>query len=146
MRPLVWRAIAMSMTGLIQHLRESREEIIRLWLETVVSTAHKSPTARGMAAVHLRDHIPALLEQIEATVADEGTPGVEADAREHGTQRWGQRFLIDEVIWELSALRLVVLEQIERYVETDSGLSAVEVVRVSKRAVDVIDRTARASA
>ena len=136
----------MSMTGLIQHLRESREEIIRLWLETVVSTAHKSPTARGMAAVHLRDHIPALLEQIEATVADEGTPGVEADAREHGTQRWGQRFLIDEVIWELSALRLVLLDDIARYVAAAGGLTPVEAVEASRRAVDVIDRTARASA
>jgi signal transduction histidine kinase/ActR/RegA family two-component response regulator len=96
--------------------------------------------------MHLRNHIPALLEQIETTAADEATPGVETEARVHGTQRWEHGFLVDELIGELSALRLLVLDQIERYVETAGGLTAVEVVRVSKRVVDVIDRTARASA
>src|SRR5437773_1883022 len=105
----------MSLTPLVQHLRASREELVNRWLETVLTTAHKSVAARGLAGVHLRNHIPALLEQIEATVAGETTPGVEADAREHGTQRWGHGFQIDEVIWELSALRLLLLDEIERY-------------------------------
>src|SRR5207244_3401229 len=74
------------------------------------------------------------------------TPGVEAEAREHGTLRWGQGFLIDEVLWELSALRLVVLDYITRYVAAQGGLTPVEAVEAAQRAVDVIDRTSRASA
>jgi signal transduction histidine kinase/ActR/RegA family two-component response regulator len=145
-RPPDPKGIAMSLTGLVQHLRASREEIVHRWLETVLTTAHKAPAARGLAQVHLRNHIPALLEQIETTVADEATPGVETEARVHGSQRWEHGFLVDELIGELSALRLVVLNQIEKYVETEDGLSALEGVRVSKRVADVIDRTARASA
>jgi signal transduction histidine kinase len=135
----------MSITGLVQHLRESREEILRIWLADVLLAAHKSPAAQGLTTVHLRDHIPILLVEIEKTIAGEKTPGVEAEAREHGTERWGHGFVIDEMIWELSALRLVLFARIHTYA-SHSAITAVEVAEASKRLTDVIDRTARASA
>jgi signal transduction histidine kinase len=136
----------MGLSALAQHLRQSREELVDRWLKTVLTTAHKAPAASGLDRVQLRDHIPTLLREIEATLVGEATPGVEAEARDHGTVRWEDGFLIDEMVWELSALRLVLLDEIERYVGTDGRLTPVEVVVASRRMADVLDRTARASA
>src|SRR4051812_3910967 len=135
----------MSLIGLAQHLREGREEIVTCWLQTVLATAHKAPASRGLQQVALRNHIPLLLQEIEGAIAGEATPEVDAEAREHGTQRWGHGFFIDEVIGELSALRLVLLGRIEKYAASSSALSPAEAGTASKRLVDVIDRTARAS-
>jgi signal transduction histidine kinase len=136
----------MSLIDLAQHLRQSREALVDRWLKTVLTTAHKAPAASGLDRVQLRNHIPTLLKEIEATLVGEATPKVEAEARDHGTVRWEDGFIIDEMIWELSALRLVLLDEIERYVGAEGSLTPVEVVVASKRIVDVIDRTARASA
>jgi len=136
----------MSLSGLAQHLREGREEIVTCWLQTVLATAHKAPASRGLEQVALRNHIPLLLQEIEGAIAGEATPEVDAEAREHGTQRWGHGFFIDEIIGELSALRLVLLGCIEKYAAGPGSLSATEVAEASKRLGDVIDLTARASA
>src|SRR5687768_3247543 len=96
----------MSLIDLAQHLRQSREEIVSRWLETVLTTAHKAPAASGLDRVQLRDHIPTLVKEIEATLVGQATPRVESEARDHGTVRWEDGFEIDELIWELSALRL----------------------------------------
>jgi signal transduction histidine kinase len=94
----------------------------------------------------LQEHIPLLLEQVAHAVADEATPGVEAEARDHGSQRWDHGFVVEEVIWELSALRLLLLEEVEQYAQAHPELPSALVVEASRRLVAVIDLTARASA
>jgi len=91
-------------TGLVQHLRESREEIMSLWLETVLSTAHEAPAARGLTTLVLRDDVPRLLSEIERTIDGEETPKVEAEARDHGTQLFHQDLAL--LVDELSVRRL----------------------------------------
>jgi two-component system CheB/CheR fusion protein len=132
-----------SLSSFIPYLHDHREALFQRWLERI-RDGHV-PSAEGLGDPQLRDHVPELLERIFRALAGQPTPSVEAEAKEHGRQRWSTGYDIDEVVRELLILRDILLEVIEEYAEGDPGLSRADESLARCRILGVIDRTGQSS-
>jgi signal transduction histidine kinase/ActR/RegA family two-component response regulator len=132
----------LSLAAFAHQLSTSREELIHRWLDAVRRAP--VPSARDLPEPQLRDHLPDLLDEIIRAVAGKSTPAVEDGGREHGQQRWGSGYDIDEVIHELSVLRQLLLDTIEGYACGPEGLSPSELMEAVRRLDEVLDRSSQA--
>jgi signal transduction histidine kinase len=136
----------MSLTKFARHLQASRETIIRRWQEAIGRAAAEVPSAQGLPEQQLRDHLPALLDEIAGAVGGAATAGVEAGGREHGRQRWGSGYDIAEALRELAVLRQTLLDVLDEYALGSPGLAHAEQMQAMRRLLDVIDRSGQAAA
>src|SRR5687767_13758675 len=103
----------LSLATFAQHLHSSKETVMDRWLAAVRQAP--VPSAHDLPEPQLRDHLPDLLDEIVRAIAGKPTPCVEEGGREHGQQRWGSGYDIDEVLRELGILRQLLLDAIEAY-------------------------------
>jgi two-component system CheB/CheR fusion protein len=115
------------------------------WLESVRRDRSQIPSAQDLTVPQLRDHVPSLLDEIINAVVGETPPDVEADGREHGRQRWGTGYDIQEVLRELAILREVLMDRVEERA-TARWLTREEEREVRRRIQRVIDRSAQVGA
>jgi hypothetical protein len=92
----------MQFTQFAGHLRASQEAIMERWKAAVY---HGTWRRRGDSRSHsFLGHLPDLLDEIVTALEGEPTPAVVAQGQEHGRQRWGSGYEIQEVLWELTLL------------------------------------------
>jgi signal transduction histidine kinase len=95
-------------------LEARRAALIKQVLAEVRSSP-ELPSAQGLAAPQLRDHLPELLERLATSLR--GAPRVRARlpagpaADEHGHARWLQHYRLDELVRELGVVERLVLRE-----------------------------------
>jgi hypothetical protein len=88
-------------------IRQHRDAIVSRWLAQV----SELPSAIGQAAAVLRDHIPALLEQLAKTLeqGDANDGALDAVAGAHAALRFKAGYNLRQIVLEYQALRRTVL-------------------------------------
>ncbi|MGC4001579.1 MAG: RsbRD N-terminal domain-containing protein [Anaeromyxobacter sp.] len=110
---------------LADFLRARRDEVVERWARRVRAL----PSARLLPEPALRDHVPHILERIEAYLAAQvGRDEVAARAEPHGQDRASQGYDLEELILEIGVLRDVVLE-VRAEAGALTGEDAVRMVR-----------------
>jgi signal transduction histidine kinase/CheY-like chemotaxis protein len=132
----------MSLADFAGQLHTSKEALMHRWLDAVRQAP--VPSAQDLPEPQLRDHLPDLLDEIIRAIAGKPTPTVEEGGREHGQQRWGSGYDIDEVLRELGVLRQLLLDEIEAYATAPDGLCPTELMEAVRRLDSVIDRSSQA--
>lgn len=132
----------LSLVTFAHQLSTSKEALMQRWLDAVRRAP--VPSAQDLPEPQLRDHLPDLLDEIVRAMAGEPTPTVEEGGREHGQQRWGSGYDIDEVIRELGILRQLLLDAVEACAMGPDGLSPAELIEAVRRLDSVIDRSSQA--
>ncbi|MCA1618577.1 MAG: RsbRD N-terminal domain-containing protein [Acidobacteria bacterium] len=100
----------------IRHLlKNGQETIVRTWTEKV--TADRRVTSdEHLSYLQLVDHIPQIVEELHDALGNGGAePAALSQGREHGRQRWRQGYQLNEVVRELTLLRVTLVEFIELY-------------------------------
>jgi signal transduction histidine kinase len=104
-----------SLRALADFLCARRERITSQWVERVreertISTSDELPREA------LMDHLPKLFDNLTDQLrdADPGTHAKEAarDAQAHGENRWQQNYRLDELLREISVLRLIFMRHL----------------------------------
>jgi signal transduction histidine kinase len=140
--------IAASQVAFAQHLRASVEAIIQRWREAVCANP-AVPSAQRLSDDDLTDHLPPLLECIALSLEGKAIPELEAESREHGSQRRRLGYDIAEVLREHAVLRQTLLDWLSAYAggrDARGGLNDEEQAAVRWELVDVIDRSGQAAA
>jgi signal transduction histidine kinase len=78
--------------------------------------AEEQPQARRAHHAALLDHLPLLLRELGASLAESGDAGPGKHcrpARRHGEQRWGEGWSLPEVVQDYQILRFVLVEYLE---------------------------------
>jgi len=119
--------------------------ILEAWVVDVRADP-RVPIALGLPEEVIKDHIPSLLKQFVAflrTGSDDAGEAVRNDAATHGTERWGQGYSIQELVWEIYRLRKILQCEVEEFARIQDN--EVTVFSVASRSVDAFlnDQEAR---
>ena len=124
--------------SLSNYLTDRRSRIVSEWMTAVLSDP-AVPAADRLTVVQLKDHIPLVLDDLSRTLEDAFNQEVKERAKwraaTHGQVRWEQRFDISQLVRELSALRIVLINHLAEFQDDripnfngESGLFAMVVL------------------
>ena len=121
---------------LSDHLRASRETVIRRWMKAVREDA-KIPSADGLNDDGLRDHLDVLLERLGQELSKAATgcnsePEAHKEAWEHGGTRWRQQYQIEELLQEIAVLRSEFLEFFSEYLHELRQIETAELLKTTR--------------
>lgn len=128
--------------GLVRHLRERRQAILRSW-QRLVDGDPQLTTASSLPKIQFNDHIPEVLGAFERRLlaGDSSWAKLEAiedqkeGAARHGLLRWQQGYNQRETAREWGHLQLALLEELETFGEAIGGSGDVEAMRLARRAL-----------
>lgn len=94
---------------------DRRELITSQWIERV-RQERKIPSSDDIPREELMDHLPNMFDHLtdQLRAADPQKDGEKAarDAQKHGAHRWEQQYRLDELLREISVLRLVFMRHL----------------------------------
>jgi PAS domain S-box-containing protein len=108
------------MAGLAELVEEQAESLLSRWLVRL----REGVASGGETESELRDHVPALLTELSASLRRGRTPDVNAVAKTHGRQRYRIGFDVDALVREYGLLRNCIFDLVE---EAQTPLSLAEV-------------------
>ena len=117
---------AETLARLAGHMKARREGILRSWREAVRADPELT-TSTALSRSQFRDHLPAILEGYEQTLAagEHGALGQAAaegqEGSEHGLHRWLQGYALKEVVREWGHLYLLLVAELEEFVRAHPG-------------------------
>jgi signal transduction histidine kinase len=104
-----------SLRVLAEFFCDRRELITSQWMERV-RQERKIPSSNDVPREELMDHLPSLFDHLtdQLRAADPQKDGEKAarDAQKHGEDRWEQQYRLDELLREISVLRLVFMRHL----------------------------------
>jgi signal transduction histidine kinase len=98
-------------------------KITEAWLAAVRADPRLTTSDR-LPEPLLKDHVPKLLQSLSAYLETGANPDALAakkDARDHGAQRWGQRYSLRELLLEIYWLRTVLFSEMVGFAEKEFG-------------------------
>ncbi len=121
-----WQSIG---AELASFLSDRREAITAEWMAAVEQDT-KLPSSDNLTLHQLRDHLPQLSENLNATLRNAFSPDLKAEAAEtaakHGEHRWKEGYDLSELLREFSHVRSAFIGPMIEFEEhhPDFGLAA----------------------
>ncbi|HEX5176132.1 MAG TPA: sensor histidine kinase [Chthoniobacteraceae bacterium] len=128
---------SISLVVLAEYFCDRREQITNEWIERVREN-RRIAASDALPREELMDHLPTLFDNLTDQLrrSDPSTKGEEAAqaAHAHGEHRWQQHYRLDELLREISVLRLVFM----RHLVTFQALHPTFVQETEWRAARII--------
>ncbi len=120
------------------HIRDLRERITAEWIASVRQDA-RIQSADHLTSQQLRDHMPALFDDLAISLRGADVGGVAAganeDARTHGHHRWLEKYDVAELLREVAIVRRIfLLSVVPAFAAQNSDFSG-EVKEIAKRII-----------
>jgi signal transduction histidine kinase len=123
----------------------NKDDILRVWREVVRANPPPTLARIQLSDADLDDHLPQVLDDLARALRGKDTPKVEQDGAEHGHQRRGLGYQVDECLCELHLFRRVLLDHIETRSDVVESASHAQVADVRRTLLDLMDRSMQAS-
>jgi hypothetical protein len=128
----------MPYSQLANWIQERNEAITWTWIESV----RREPRIQSDAELSdrgLRDHIPAVIDEICGMLRDSGKPTLihTREARVHAYVRFRQGYRARELVRELSLLRITLLDQLGELLMSGAAAITVETYLAVARMIDL---------
>jgi signal transduction histidine kinase len=132
-----------------EHLLRSSDDILARWRGEVAHDPTHPANRLGLDREAIDDHLPSLLDMLASCLRGVPTEHVEKEGATHGHQRRALGYTVDELLWEMSLFRRVLILAVEDFLTRSMGSSR-GAVASEERAVrhclfDLVDKSVRAS-